>query len=323
MDYPDQDLRMNLSEFTKLKSISWRLFQDYYDYMALSGCLAANAAQLQSLTIDLGDWDEAVIIWMVDQEAYGHSKAEIPNFFAMHVLCLESNQETVTFPALVKVSLSSVCFAHFGLEMFHALNIMSLHTLSLWNCPGVCVLVDAMCSLKDPPRLKSLELVEDWRQPDEGICNSLTALLKKFTGLEDLYLLVNSAEDPMLRSWYNLVQGIKRHKHTLKRLVLHERFLNDDELSDQCGGICDLDLSKFESDTIDLMRESNIECFGISSTPCSLVRLQPLWFHLLLTITSRLGKSTKDNETIIQDHSCEKLNPQPHEHDRGIRLHVS
>ena len=272
VDYPDQDLRLNLSEFTKLKSISWRLFQDYNDYMALSECLTANAAQLQSLTIDLGEWDEAVINWMVDQEAYGHSKSEIPNFFAMHVLCLKPNQETVAFPSLVKVSLSSVCFAQVASEMSHALNMMSLHTLSLWNCPEVCVLIDAMCSLKDSPRLKSLELVEDWRQPDDRICISLAALLKKFTGLENLYLLVNSVEDPELRSWYDLVQGIKRHKSTLKRLVLHERYFNDDDLSDQCGGICDMDLPRFESDTIDIMRESNIECFGISSSPCSLVR---------------------------------------------------
>lgn len=48
-----------ISEFRKLRSISWTSLRSVIDFKARRDCLEINAHQLRDLVIDLGDWDMA------------------------------------------------------------------------------------------------------------------------------------------------------------------------------------------------------------------------------------------------------------------------
>ncbi|MCJ1358475.1 MAG: hypothetical protein MMC33_008475 [Icmadophila ericetorum] len=245
IDYPGRETYMDLSEFKNLKSISWKLLLYAQNNIQLSACLKANAGHLQSLTIDLGDWDEAMSAWMLDQRNQEDLSDETDNFFAKRILGLSPHQDNVIFPSLATVSFSSISFVNFEQAMFRAVNITGLHTLKLWNCERVESLLSVIIAANEPLRLKVFELVQDSDRTSDYMGDPssriLPTFLERFTGLEDLYLLLN--DDEYWTAWSDIARGISHHKDSLKRLALHERFLNENEYSDQCHSVCDMDIA--------------------------------------------------------------------------------
>ena len=224
---------MDLSQFSLLRSLSWRGLRSAGDFEALRDSLKANCSSLEDLTVDLIDWALAGDLWFTDRRRWDGDQSS--NFFAKDILELETGDSKEILPSLGKLSLAAVSFETMVPELISAFNICKLRSLKLWNCPSSSGLLRELTKSGQVIRLTSFELVVDETECVDFDPEPLQGFLKRFQGLCNLYLLV-----PGPAEWGSIGKGILNHKSTLRCLIMHNRTLDLDELSDRFEDMCDM-----------------------------------------------------------------------------------
>jgi hypothetical protein len=193
---------------------------------------------MKCLSFYLPNWHSAESDW-----ANGFGQGIKPdNFFAQGVLGVQYGEKTKLLPSLHTLALSGVSFQSMEVEMTYALNVVRLHTLKLWNCPGSLGLLQVIIDSGQVVRLKSLELTSccfSYRhEPVDRAAEIVAGFLRGFQGLEDIYLML-----PQPIDWGLVVHGLLSHQSTLKRLITHDlvepafAIFTDGDIpwTDQCG----------------------------------------------------------------------------------------
>lgn len=166
------------------------------------------------------------------------------NFFATEVLGIHQDHKDPLFPSLKTLILSGYRFDTFEEAYFNAFNMSNLRTLQLRNCIASQELLGAISRQTITLNLKSLELTIDGTCYHQFPCSvasaarSIADFLNCFQGLEDLFLLL-----PLYLEWDVIASGIMNHRSTLKRFVVHERVIinddGDDDIFPQGIQVCD------------------------------------------------------------------------------------
>ncbi len=238
------------------------------DSEALRDCFRGNAHQLKSLTIDLGDWNEADYSWY---RYNGRGPNNFRNFFVEDILEIHPGEGSTLFQVLRRLSLCSVSFRSGtpGLipETINVLNFHGLQTLKLWNCADMFVLLEKIAdSVNRVMRLTHLELVADHLDLTTTFAKchgSLGRFLTSFQGLTDLYLLCPAPIE-------DIFDGINHHRSTLERLVVHERVCDCDENSPMFEHPCDNQIG-WSHKVTSVFRNPDLEFLGVSTWPSALV----------------------------------------------------
>ena len=249
---PTADYPLGLSQFTRLKSLSWKGLGSIKDFRALGGSLKANALCLEDLNIEVTSWSEPDDTWLSWKDGLSS------NSLATEILQLNCGDSNGLLPSLQRLSLSSLSFELMTLEVIHAFNFSALCRLKLWNCNKSTELLKGMIVLENAIMLTSFELVHA-HESHLLDALSLANFLKKFQGLRDLYLLIPGPAD-----WASIGHGILNHKSTLRRLVVHECTLGLRDGYDT-GIVWDTELES-------IAVQWNLRCFGMSINVDGLVR---------------------------------------------------
>ncbi|GKZ22142.1 hypothetical protein AbraIFM66951_006993 [Aspergillus brasiliensis] len=214
---------LNLAQLSKLQSLSWRGLKDHTDFESVKRFIAAHGAQLKTLHLDLIGWDSARLTWTEGHQKISSTDTWLPhNFFAQYVLGLQHSGVPCTLlPALQHLFLSQVAFTSMEVELVGALNIGRLQALQLVNCPGTFHFLRQIVRSGVPLRLKLLELTfnpeklnQITDESQDNIAETVEALLKAFSSLTDLYLMLPT------NAWDTLCKSAMHHK-SLKRLITH------------------------------------------------------------------------------------------------------
>ncbi len=261
------DSPLDLSQFNRLKTFSWRGLRSVEDFEALQGFFAASSSALEGLTIDLGCWIKPDYFWFSEFGIERNYRS--PNFFAREILKIERGG---MFPFLESLSFCAVSFKSAVPEMISALNIRALRSLKLWNCPGMFELLNEIATSDQVMRLTCFELAADFGHSYNGgdelfgffkYQDSMEKFLQKCQGLEDLCLLYPAGIN-------ELADSIARHHSTLKRLVLHERDIDPVENSPRFGRLCDGEIA-WHGEIEALFANLDLEFLGVSNEPGFLV----------------------------------------------------
>ncbi|KAL4909752.1 hypothetical protein BDW74DRAFT_173247 [Aspergillus multicolor] len=106
---------IDLVQFSELRPIEWKGLSRYTDFESLRARIQAHGHKIQSLTLDLLNWDRAEKTWSDGFQQHSTEEPYMGNFFA---------------------DLSAVSFMHTGMSMLYAMNFTHLKTLTLRNCLG-------------------------------------------------------------------------------------------------------------------------------------------------------------------------------------------
>lgn len=207
---------IDLSEFKKLKSLSWNGLRSENDFSTLHGALQQFSNQLVELELDLIDWN-TVNYFLMDQDVS-------VDFFARRILALPPGGRKGMFSALQVLSLSAVSLTSFPEEIAEAFDFSSLRSLKLRLCPGWDDFLQHVREFCQPITLKSLE-IQVATEMEDNFRDTITEFLESFEGLEKLFISTNSEKDPV-DLWYALLQ----HKSTLRRFVHHVRGGDNEDL---------------------------------------------------------------------------------------------
>ena len=253
-------IAIDLSPFTRLKSLSWRGLRSRSSFVSLALGINASHRSLEKLVID-------TLSWALSEESY-YKNASGPNkssnFFAEEILQIQPDTTTVMFPSLRKLELCSISFGSFASNLSVALNMSSLRSLKLWNCPNADDVLQCMVGAGDQIMLQDFELVSEGPRDKVEIALhgmlSLGMFLNSFRGLERLYL------DIQRDDWSDIAWSILEHKSTLEHLVLHSRSLLPESYVTGAGSphtLCDVDLP-WNSVLSNIVKTTNLDYFGIS-----------------------------------------------------------
>lgn len=219
---------LELRFLKKLKHLSWKGLRATKYFKDLEGVLECNADHLQSLELDVVDWDRTNYRWYRERSC--NSTRSIfnvatfltdpkpkANFLAWQVLQLQPSIHRVLFSELADLSLSHISFVGAASELACAFNGNMLRSLRLHNCRDCPSFLHALIDSADGIRLKLFHLSIDDRDPAVGK-NAVRWFLYAFEGLEELGLLIKPGL-PTFSYW----ETATRHKSTLKRFIYHER----------------------------------------------------------------------------------------------------
>ncbi|KAM0801053.1 hypothetical protein BDR22DRAFT_962536 [Usnea florida] len=299
---------LGLENLKRLRHFSWKALSASAWMEDLRGVIACNAVHLQSLTLDVDDWNAAnhpprkskkrMLLserrdddedFTAEEEGAAEEgaaeeeaaeeeaakeetawKPSINNFLAWKVLHLQPRTDLVVFPTLTELSLSHISFEGAITELISAFNVDMLRSLKLESC-GWCP--EFLLALADSPkrmRLKVFHLsMSDWKEE----LRPIETFLEAFAGLEELGLLI---EDPLATPKY--WNAVLNHKSTLKYFVYHEkieqRYPRHISFVDRCPL-----LRKSEDDREalgnvfeELLAESDLECLAICGNLSSLTQ---------------------------------------------------
>ena len=283
----NQRTSLGLHNFKKLRHLSWsglRATRYMGDLRRVLGC---NADHMESLKLDIVDWDtanepprqgyiveEGVTGWDDDVEESVVEPTVVANFLAWKVLRLQPNIARVEFPALTSVSLSNISFDGAAAELACAFNGSMLRKLKLQNCRGCAEFLLALIDADKILRLKMFHLSIDDRDTKEAPVNKF---LEAFEGLEELGLLIKPG-----MATPNYWNSVIHHKSTLKRFVYHERRYKYHALSSREDSYEFLDDQPFtqredrpenysEASFGELLAWSGLECLALCDDLASLV----------------------------------------------------
>lgn len=256
--YPRYDPQAH-SGLKCLRTFSWRGLRSQYDFEVLRDILEANNEHLEDLALELVDWNRA-------GRLYSPPLLPPNNFSATNVLNMRNGQPGSSFPSLTSLSLSHVSFESVSSEIVCALNMDQLRSLKLRYCPDEWILLEQIMSSGCSIRLTSLELVIQLRPYFDDEAEILTRFLASFETLVDLFLSL-----PECEGWDGISESLYRsHQPNLRRLIIHDRVLFDDDDGDYFE--CDGSLEENAKFMMSLLRSSNLECIGITYHPPDMVR---------------------------------------------------
>ncbi|KAJ5716640.1 hypothetical protein N7493_008551 [Penicillium malachiteum] len=225
---------VDLVQFKKLESLSWKGFNSFGNYKSYSACIKAHGHQLKSLTLDelrdVKEYNKWLRSYLL-HEVGSLPTASPPNFTAQKVFNLERGSQRVIFDSLENLHLSSVSFANMGLEMLYAFNVEKLTSLRLRRCESSLKWLQEILKSGKAMSLKSFEFALSTSHQD--ICTELATLgheylairmteiicgfIRRNPGLENLSLMLPECFD-----WDTLADTLTSHHHRLARLVLHQ-----------------------------------------------------------------------------------------------------
>lgn len=269
MDY------LALSAFPHLKRLSWTGLTSPTDLESLADVLEERSHQLEELEIDLTHHQDMLSDIDSDDEKE-HDE------FAVQILKLPRHR-SMRFPVLKKMALAAVSVAPGSsravsqqvLEYIHdVFDFGSLQSLKLRHCHGWQDLIILICKGAEPLKLRSLEIQWSFKDNLTKPYESISALLDKIQGLEELFLYTTAAEYS-LGPW----RALLRHRTSLRRFVHHQRSLDlrdDDYLF---GKVCDIPEPIFMSpeDEDDSpggsLGKLDLTCLRIACIPKFMVRI--------------------------------------------------
>ena len=291
--YKKGQFTVELVPFKELRSLDWKGMVRYTDFESFKACIQAHGHQLQSLTLDICDWNAAMAYWDSGYKHWHHQYPGFPtNFFLERVLNLHPGDRKVLFGSLENLQLSDISFHHSEIEMAYAFNIESLKCLKLENCHGSHFWLRTILNHRDPMNLKSLELQFDhsaiYQEEEDGpirgaefpeYTESIWDFVHYVSGLESLYLLLPAV---FKFDWATLAEKLSGNCH-LKRLVLHtlveeydtdhSEYSNEDEFNAEYDGpwsLVDGDIP-WSLPLERLLQGNQLTFFGSSIRPSDLV----------------------------------------------------
>jgi len=188
---------LDLSKFKSLRVLQWQDFSTDGHFDALHGALEANAEHLVNIRLD-----------------------KCKDFYAERILTLSEGQETVKFPALKSLFLSSMAFDEYLSEMIYAFNICSLTSLTLRQCDGTIHFLEEIMNSGHEVSLTALE-IENTDTP--GMLATVNWFLTRCHGLKDLFVSTLASHDQDQASM-TFLNTLYDHRSTLRRLVLHQKY---------------------------------------------------------------------------------------------------
>ena len=224
-----------LDTFRFLRTFSWTGLRLASELEALRVFLAANHKILKTLELDFVDWSQ------VNHGCKTGLAPEDIGVFTSHILPLSPDPSINCFPALTTLSLSAVCLPICSDETLPAFDFSQLRALKLHRCKDTHLLLRAIVQTVQPLKLESLDiLMDDFADKYDWGGSSLTAFLRSFNSLRQLYLLITFSGTITTEQYF---ESMMCHAATMKRLVYHERAFKDKIYYD---GIGDMNLT-FES----------------------------------------------------------------------------
>ncbi|KAJ9130920.1 hypothetical protein NKR23_g11970 [Pleurostoma richardsiae] len=232
----EHEHRLALSAFPHLKSLSWKGLSSQDDIGTLADVLTQRSHQLEELEIDLTYHRD--LLREHDYHSSGDEDSDDDFEFPVQILRLPERGSD-TFPVLKKLALSSVWLApakkgtiknRVPKSIEGAFDFSTLVSLQLRYCRGWEHLIESLTSSSQPMRLKSLEIQSSFKDEDpwKEYDVILPPFLRKFQGLEELFLYTASRDDSM-ELWHALCH----HRATLERFIHHHRAINLNEESDR------------------------------------------------------------------------------------------
>lgn len=193
-------------------------------YIALRDCLTLNASHLETLSLDLAEWKDALIRGFDDDPTYDYTRKPW-NFFTQGVLLIardqDINKNTARFPMLKCLALSQAPFGDSDSVLERtstALAFSQLKELKLWNCDGMLSMLDLLAKNDTCSQLIRLEIsifdpvgIVMWKK------FGLVPFLNSLSSLEDVFLMIDTID------WYAITRSICSHIPSLKRMVFHDR----------------------------------------------------------------------------------------------------
>ncbi|PGH28185.1 hypothetical protein AJ80_00075 [Polytolypa hystricis UAMH7299] len=257
-----------LETFQHLKRLSWIDIRLECHFDSLRNTLQQISPQLEELELDL-------VKWSAVEESAPFVDEALVNYFLMGIT---PEVQTRIFPALRKLSLSSVSLRPMEKEFLSALNRPQLCSLKLRLCDDWEAFLEHAIDSKQQVNLKSLEIHS---APDYDLDYDLAfeleedhilpIFLNSFDGLEELFI---HGTAPLAVP--DLWRAALHHKSTLRKFVHHRRAINNDDNSRHYDEAVDCpDLSFVLKICADLSEEPggntlaglDLECLGTCCHP--------------------------------------------------------
>lgn len=250
-----------LSDFSCLKTLAWEGIQHAREIETLRQCIYRNWSHLTNLSIGFSSSAASrALRW----ETIGLHRPEILNFEES-----TADQSTSLSP-LSTLSLSKVTLPT-ELSLYGSF-FRSLRSLTLRDCSNQLNLLRWLSRPPTSPQLEHVELCIDYLlfEPGEDCAfDALVEFLFSFQGLKSLHLKLSN-----FPTWeFPLQNAIRHHRSSLKRLVYHERQLeqiDDAGLFQEVRDVSPYWISNL-SDIVDLSRMIALAlCVSPSAAVCSL-----------------------------------------------------
>jgi hypothetical protein len=248
-----------LSDFSCLKRLAWEGIQHAREIEALRQCIYRNWSHLTNLSIGFSSSAASrALCW----ETIGLHRAESLNFE-------DSTADQLTsLSPLSTLSLSNVTLPT-EISLYGSF-FRSLRSLTLRKCSNQLNLLRWLSRPSNSPQLEHVELCIDslfFEPGEECDFDALVEFLFSFQGLKSLYLRLSN-----FPTWeFPLQKAIGHHRSSLKRLVYHERQL--EQIDDAGLFEEDRDVSPdwIFSDIVDLSRMTALAlCVSPSAAVSSL-----------------------------------------------------
>ena len=251
----------DLTRFDRIRHFSWTGPSTPRELEHVRDCLERNSPHLRSLTLKLLDW-------VVSDANWHHLRTQgivhLPNFFSSDILGYGKRDSAISFPALQHLVLSQLSFESAVQDFFTSFNLGGLRKLNLWKCPFTLSFLGGIIESGFCLRLVSLEIVCILGFEDVGNDNDavMALFLETFQGLEHLFLHLYFCE------WAPVLKGIMHHRHSLKQLVLHSRWMNldSDEESSIAGEEGDMHVY-WPLELMNLLHVTDLEVLGMENSP--------------------------------------------------------
>lgn len=250
-----------LDSFSELRKLHWIGLRSHnVDLNALRDLLISNADIFEELEL------EHMICFRHRNEDTAH-QVPFPSTEQIldHLLPETGDEMAFSLPALKSLSLSAINRRTFAKQLYIAFNVGHLTSLSLRNCKFAHVLLVVATLAKYPLHLKRLELViEDLSFYEEGV-SPLVSMLESFLGLEHLHLLIRNRIESV-----KYLPSMLHHKSTLKTLIFHEYFQDDEGWMDENLGYHPLSWG-YHHDEIPIFRDFfeqlSLDFLGLCDSP--------------------------------------------------------
>lgn len=211
----EQETPLMLDSFKTLRSFSWTGVRTRPELESLRVFLAANCNVLEALDLDFIHWG------LVNTTRLTGPMHDNLIAFVSQMLSLTSGPSTNSFPALTTLSISALCMPRNFEATALAFNFGQLRILKVHRCADSHRLLRAIVQSGQSLKLESLDLVmNDFAAEQDLGGSSLTAFLRSFSSLQQLYLLITPFGEITTEQYF---ESILCHAPSMKSLVYHER----------------------------------------------------------------------------------------------------